>query len=154
MNATEYERLVADVRKRTEDKIEAAKQKYGLGTYSKYEIDLPTATVRFLDDKGVEKIRSDIQTAGSWSPDTKTWMWAWDNDSIPDAAKSRLTAVREFGEQHEIEHAMGSFDRCEEGEAWTMGALATDVLKAECLYRAPGKNTQLFLLLFNIKNTA
>jgi hypothetical protein len=154
MNAAEYEKLVADARKRTNEKIEAAKQTYGLGTYSRYEIDLPTATIRFLDDKGVEKIRSDIQVAGSWSPASESWLWAWDNDSVPEGAKARVVQVREFGEKNEIEHLMYSFDRCEEGEAWTVASIAAHVLDPECVYRAPGKNNQLFLLLFKIQKPA
>ncbi len=154
MNPAEYAALAAEARKRANEKIEAAKQKFGLGTYSRYEIDLPMATIRFLDDKGVEKIRSDIQTAGSWSPSPTTWLWSWDNESIPDKAKSSMVRVQQFGEQHEIEHVMGSFDPCPEDEAWTITAIAAQVLDAECLYRAPGKKTNLFLLLFNIRKSA
>jgi len=33
-------------------------------------------------------------------------------------------------------------------------ALAAQVLNAECLYRAPGKNTELFLLLFDIEKAS
>jgi uncharacterized protein DUF6882 len=151
MNTAEYEKLVTEARSRGTARIEAAKQKYGLGTYSRYEIDLPTATIKFLDDKGAEKIRSDIQAAGSWSSSPTTWLWSWDNESIPEKAQSRMARVREFGEQHEIEHVMGSFDPCPEEEAWTVTSIAAQVLDAECIYRAPGKNTNLFLLLFNIQ---
>jgi len=154
MNATQYEELVTDARKSANEKIEAAKEKYGLGTYSRYEIDLSTATIRFLDDKGLEKIRSDIQVAGSWSPRSATWLWSWDNESVPEGAKAKLAQVREFGEKNDIEHIMDSFEPCEEGEAWTVTAIAAQVLAAECIYRAPGANNQLFLLLFNIQRPA
>lgn len=152
MDAGEYETLVAEARKRAEQKIEAAKQKYGLGTYGRYEIDLPTATIRFLDDKGTERIRSGIQVAGTWSP--SVWLWSWDNDSVPEAAKKELVKVQQFGEEHEFEHLMGSFDPCDEGEAWTLTAIAAQILDAECLYRAPAKTSTVFLLLFNIQKAA
>ena len=154
MNATEYDKLAADARAQANAKIEAAKKANGLGTYSQYAIDLPTATIRYLDEKNVEKIRSRIQAAGSWSRDTQTFLWARDNETIPDAAKDRLAQVHAFGEQHEIEHLMFSFDECDEAEAWTVTALAAQVLNAECLYRAPGKSTELFLLLFDIAKTS
>jgi hypothetical protein len=154
MNATEYDKLVADARAQANAKIDAAKKAYGLGTYSQFAIDLPTATIRFLDEKNVEKIRSRIQAAGSWSRDSQTFLWARDNETIPDAAKNQMQQVHAFGEQHEIEHLMFSFDECDEGEAWTVTAIAAQVLNAGCLYRAPGKSTELFLLLFDIEKVA
>jgi hypothetical protein len=145
----QYQTLVTEARKHAEQEIEAAKQKYGLGTYSRYELDLAKATIRFLDDKGADRIRASIQVAGTWSPDV--WLWSWDNDSVPKAAKKQLVKVQEFGEQHEFEHLMGSFDRCEEAEAWTLTAIAAQILNAECLYRAPAKSSLVFLLLFDIQ---
>jgi len=154
MDTAKYEKLITEARKRTNDKIEAAKRKYGLGTYSRYQIDLSTATIRFLDDTAAERIRADIQAAGSWSPESETWLWAWDNDSIPEGAKARLAHVREFGEKHDFEPLMGSFDRCDEGGAWSMASVAADLLNAECVYRAPGPKSRLFLLLFNVRKLA
>jgi hypothetical protein len=151
MTAAEYEALADTARERTKKKIEAAKQTFGLGSYKEYDIDLTTATIKFSDERGTERVRSDIQAAGTWSWSPTTWLWSWDNESIPDNAKARLTRVREFGEEHELVHFMGSFDPCPEHEAWTITAVATDLLDAECIYRAPGKSTNLFLLLFNIK---
>ena len=151
MDPTQYEKLIADARSHTNQKIEAAKQKYGLGTYSRFEIDLPSAAIRFLDDKGAEKIRSDIQVAGTWDAASTAWLWAWDNDSIPAAARSKLSRVQEFGEKNQLEYVAYSFDNCDEGHAWSMASLAAELLEAECVYRAPTKTSYTFLLLFNIK---
>ena len=46
MDAAQYEQLAKEARGRAETKIAAAKQKYGLGTYSRYELDLARATIR------------------------------------------------------------------------------------------------------------
>jgi hypothetical protein len=152
MDVAQYEAQFTDARKQAEEKIEAAKRKYGLGTHERYQIDLPTATIRFVDEQGRERIRSRIQVAGTWSPDV--WQWSWDNDSIPDLAKQQLLKVQEYGEQHEIEPLMGSFDPCDEGLAWSLTAVAAQVLGAECIYRAPAKSSHVFLLLFDIQKVA
>lgn len=154
MDTAQYEKLAGDAREHTKAKIEAAKQKYGLGTYAKYEIDLPTATIRFLDASGKTQITSDIQAAGSFDPNSETFLWAWDNESIPEKAKSRLAEVRAYAEQHEIEHVMDSFDRADEAEAWTVTSIAAEQLNAEAVYRAEGPRNQLFLLLFNIRKAS
>jgi hypothetical protein len=148
----QYEQLAKEARKRAEEKIEAAKQKYGLGTYSRYELDLATATIRFLDDKGSDRIRSSVQVAGTWSP--QVWLWSWDNDSVPEAARKQLVKVQEYGTQREIEQLMGSFDPCDEAEAWSLTAIAAQILDAECVYRAPAKTSLVFLLLFDIQKVA
>ena len=146
-----YEELGAQARETTKSKIEAAKAAHGLGSHARYEVDLKKATIRFLDAEGAEKVRAKIQAAGSWSPTSSTWLWAWDNDSLPKKVWSKLTKVRELGEQHEIEQLYCSSDRCDEEQAWTVASIATHVLDAACLYRAPGKTSQVFLLLFDIR---
>jgi hypothetical protein len=151
MNAAQYDKLVDEARKRANEKIDAARKRFGLGTYGRYEIDLPTATIRFLDEKGVEKIRAEVQVAGSWSPRSNTWLWAWDNESVPEAAWSRLAAVRAFGEKEQIEPVMDSFGPCDEGEAWSVASIAAQVLDAECIYRVERPGNLLFLLLFAIQ---
>lgn len=154
MDAAKYEQLITDARKRTNARIETSRQKYGLGTYTRYQTDLSAATIRFFDDTGAERLRADIQTAGSWSPQSETWLWAWENESIPEGAKARLALVRDFGQTHAFEALTGSFDRCDEGGAWSMASVAADLLAAECVYRAPGPKSHLFLLLFNIQKVA
>jgi hypothetical protein len=154
MKATQYKQLVETARLRAQASIDSAKACFGLGSYRRYDIDLPTAKIRFFDEDGVEKISADIQVAGSWSQLSDSWLWAWDNESVPKAASIRMQKVREFGEKEDIETVKASFEPCDEGEAWSMASIAAQILDAECIYRAERPKNHLFLLLFSIRKTA
>ena len=97
MSTDDHNAWVAAARQRTEQKTAAAQRDFGLGSHARYQTDLATATMHFFDAADVEQARADIQVAGSWSPDSATWMWGWENESVPEVATERLDAVREVG---------------------------------------------------------
>ena len=154
MNAAEFDKWATAAREKTRQRMADAQQRFGLGTHARYEIDLPTATVNFFDTAGVEQARARLQVAGSWSPSAESWLWGWENDSVPEAAASRMHAVRERGAKEDLAQLQAGFSGCDEGEAWTMASLASDIVDAECVYRASGPKSQLFLLLFSISKLA
>lgn len=151
MNATDHEHWVSAAREQTRRQMEDAKQRFGLGTHARYEIDLPEATIRFLDKRGTEQVRASLQVAGSWSSASESWMWGWENTSVPEAAVSRLYAVRERGEKEALVELQAGFTGCDEGGAWTMASLASDIVGADCVYRAKGPKSELFLLLTDLR---
>ena len=151
MEDAEYEALRYRACQRTQERIEAAKKSFGVGSYRRFEVDLPTSKIRFLDEHGVERVSATVQVAGSWAPRTESWLWAWDNESVPPAARSRMSEVQAFGERNGIEVVEGSFEPCDESEAWSMASIAAEVLGAECVYRVPQELNHLFLLLFAIQ---
>jgi hypothetical protein len=153
MRETQYEEWVERARAITRQRIADAKAKFGLGKYKRYQLDLPTATIRFYDERDVEKVCADIQVAGSWSPDSDSWMWGWENESLPEAAVDRMIKVFDTGVRTAVEKLQHMFGSCDEGEAWSMASLACEILDAESVYRAPGKKSMLFLLLTNIHIT-
>lgn len=151
MTSKDFERWIERARDSAKQRMADAQGRYGLGGHARYEIDLPTATIRFLDTGGRLLVQADIQVAGSWSPKGGSWLWGWENDSVPAAASSRITAVRDLGAAKRLPALQAGFAGCDEGMAWSMASLAADVLDAECLYRAPGAASQLFLLLFGLR---
>lgn len=151
MTADEYKDWVAAAREKTQNRIAEARKVFGLGAHQRYAIDLPTATIRFFDANDIERASADIQVAGSWSPDSSTWLWGWENESLPDAVVFRLRAVRELGASKKVRALQASVVQCDEGEAWSMASLAADILNARCVYRAHGARSELFLLLFLVK---
>lgn len=153
MKSAQFEEMVTKARQRTQESIEATTVEFGLGTYEHYKIDLPTAKIHFFDGDGVERVHADIQVAGSWSPESESWLWAWDNESIPEAASVRMAAVRSFGEENETEQLSESFYPCDEGEAWSMASVASQILDAQCVYRVARPTNQVFFLLFAIQRS-
>ncbi len=153
MRGIQYEHFVETARQLAQARMDSARASFGLGSYRRYDIDLPTAKIRFFDDDSVEQISADIQVAGSWSPLSHSWLWAWDNDSLPEVVAARMGEVRQFGEQNDIGTVRTSFESCYEGEAWSMASIAAQILDAECIYRVVSQKSYLFLLLFSIRKT-
>ena len=154
MNTDDFNAWAAAARQRTEQKTEAAQRDFGLGSHARYQTDLAAATIRFFDAADVEHARAEIQVAGSWSPDSSTWMWGWENESVPDAATDRLEAVRDAGRKRHVNALLAHVQACDEDGAWNLASLAADIVDAQCVYRIGGARNQAFLLLFNLRRTA
>ncbi len=151
MDQQEYEAWVERARAFTTQRMSEARARFGLGSYKRYELDLATAEIRFHDDAGACRLRAEIRVAGSWSSASQSWMWGWENDSVPDEAVAGMSAVAEAGERLGVEKLQRLFGDCDEAEAWSMASLACEILDAESVYRVPGKSSLLFLLLMNIR---
>lgn len=151
MNESGYEEWLERARASTRERMNASKETFGIGGFSRYAVDLAAATIRFYDAHDVERVRADIQVAGSWSPDSQSWMWGWENESVPEAAVDRMALVLETGRRKAIGKLQQVFGDCDEAEAWSMASLACEILDAESVYRVPGKSSLLFLLLMNIR---
>ncbi len=150
MDSAAFQHLVEEARAYCRQMLEQTKTEFGLGSYQRYELDLEHATIRFLDEKGVEQVKGSIQAAGSWARDAQSWMWSWENDSIPEISRRRMQAVEAFGKREQIPMVQQSFSPCSEAEAWAMTALSGKLLSAEGFYRAPGTSSDLFLLLYSL----
>lgn len=153
MTDDEQQDWVQRARAKAQQRMEEARRRFELGTHAHYEVDLAAATIRFRDTGGREQLCASLQVAGSWSPGSASWMWGWANDSVPQAARSRLQAVRARGDEQGVEPLQAAIVECDEGDAWSLASLAADVLDAQCLYRTDGPKNQLFLLLFDIQRT-
>ena len=154
MNTDDYNAWAAAARRRTEQKTAVAQRDFGLGTYARYQTDLETATIRFFDAADVQQAAAELQVAGSWSPAASTWMWGWENESVPGAATERLGAVRDAGKAQGVDALLAHVQDCDENGAWALASLAADIVDAQCLYRVGGARNQSFLLLFNLRRTA
>jgi hypothetical protein len=151
MTPDDYERWTGKARERLQAGMEAAAERFGLGSHERYEIDLEAVTIRFFDANDVEQVRADIQVAGSWAPHSQTWMWGWENDSVPEAAVSRLAPIAEAGRTNDIAALQAYVSECDEAGAWSLAALAADIVDADCVYRTGSDRNRAFLLLFNLR---
>jgi hypothetical protein len=154
MNTDEYAQWVEAARQRAQAGMDAARERFALGSHARQETDLASATIRFFDANDVEQVRADIQVAGSWSPNSGTWMWGWENESVPGAATVRLQAVRDAGQQRGVKSLMAMVQDCDEDEALSLAALAADIVDAQCVYRIGSAGNRAFLLLFDLRRVA
>jgi hypothetical protein len=83
------------------DLNERNRREFKIGDYKRWNYDLDKATLIFSND-GVPKVVAEIQAAGSIANKSKSWLWSWDNESLPGHVTNSMLAVREFGEKHNL----------------------------------------------------
>ena len=73
-----------------------------------WNVDLNAGTITFGTDRALP-----MQLLGSFSKESETWLWAWENERapIPEAVVQQALQLRAFGEEHELEvFTIGCFD--------------------------------------------
>ena len=96
---------------------------------------------------GAPRLVTRIQIVGSFSHETETWLWSWANPSILEGEADQVGLLRRFGQQHGLERLHTA--RCEAGEvdAWEMTSVACFLLGGDGVYRAPGENADLYMVV-------
>ncbi len=154
MSAAAAQAWLAQAREKARDAIADAQARFGLGSHARYAVDLAAGTISFFDAADVERVRADVEFAGSWSPSSRSWLWGWENASLPATVTTRLETVRAFGERHAVDELRASVVEGDEDVAWAMAAAALRLLDAQAIYRASGARSEAFLLLFAIRAIA
>lgn len=125
-------------------------QKFKIDDYERWDYDLEKATLTF-SHKGTPYVVADVQAAGTFSKKSKTWMWSWNNESLPDHITDTVLTVREFGRKHKILNLTEAHWDATEDDGWEMSAIANRIIGGKGVYRCPDENGCLFLILTNIR---
>ncbi|MFT3911494.1 MAG: hypothetical protein QM737_18870 [Ferruginibacter sp.] len=107
-------------------------QSTGLLTFSTGEVEL---NFRYFD-------------VGSFSKNSNTWKWSWDNDSTLDSIKEQTNIVRDFGLRSNFPKLIDGYFSSDEFEAWEFVAIAAFLTKGIGVYRPVNENQlQIFLVI-------
>jgi hypothetical protein len=102
-------------------------EEFKIDDYARWEYGFETATLKFSNE-GVLYVIADIQAVGTIAHESKSWLWAWSNDSIPEHVKESMEAVREFGEKNNILKLTEDYWEATEDDGWEMSAVANRIL--------------------------
>ena len=83
---------------------------------------------------------------GSFSENSKTWKWSWDNDTTLETIKQQVNIVREFGQKSNFGKLTTGYFDSDEFEAWEFVAIAAKLTKGIGVYR-PVSDRQLKIFL-------
>lgn len=150
MTDDEFERWVTAARAETQRRMTEAQRRFGLGSHARYELDLADAVITFFDASGAARVKARVQVAGTWSPNSETWLWSWENESVPAQACESVQLVRHRGEREGVSWLQASVVECDEGMAWSLASLAAHLLDAQAVYRTASAKSRVFLLLFEV----
>lgn len=147
-----YNKLLNDCVTEVERKNQKLADEFGLGSFERWDIDQEIGELAFSDG-GITKLVCSVTLLGSFSDSSETWMWGWANPSLLEPLTRDTNALREYGEQNEIEDLVGEKVSATEGEAWALSALSCRILDGLGLYRGPTGNGFVVMMLKDIKRS-
>ena len=127
---------------------DAAIEQWQITSYARWRRDGPR--LWFLDPTLPDLVCDNV-VVGSWSANTRTWMWAWANDGLEPDERPDIGRLQAFGLVRDIDELHEAHWEAEESAGWEMTAVASELLGAQAIYRAPMGHIRLFLLLRNLR---
>jgi hypothetical protein len=119
---------------------------FGLGQGGSWSADLNEGTITISTGTGYV-LTAPVQVIGTFDTDDQTWMWAWDNPSLPEAMTRDAIKVREFGRTHGVDQLTTPVFVADEDDALDFTGLAIHLAGAQGGYRGPAGRT-LVLMTF------
>jgi len=120
-------------------------QKYKINDWPRWDYSLEEATLTF-SNQGKPQVVCNIQAVGSVEADS--WEWTWGNKNLPDACKTRVHEVREFGEKKQWTKLSTLFLDNEEYLGWELASVSVHLLDGIAVYRCTdSENPGYFMYL-------
>lgn len=132
------------------DKQDALKERFSLGAHKRWDWDQDRGELVFSND-GVPAVIAKIEFVGSTSTQSDTWLWSWANPSVVESVRSRILAVRDFGEGRDFPRLTVPKWPAEEVDGWEMAAIAAHVLDGQGVYRTPDDAGLTFMVLTEVR---
>lgn len=112
-----------------------------------FEIDLRGGTITFLDEEGRPVSRAAVALLGSFSDQTRTWAWAWGNDSLPPELRQPSREACDAFPRRDLWELTTPQFAADLGTAWELTAVLAVESGAEGFYRIPQGHRHVFVLL-------
>jgi hypothetical protein len=150
MTQEEFTSFVEDCRDELRQKIALSVEKWKLNKFGRFIFDQEKGQIEFLDGEGPDLV-CEVQIIGTYSKETRTWLWAWKSAWILDKLKDDSLKVNEFGDRHGLERLLDPKWEATEEDGWDMTAVAAHLAPAEGAYRLPNREVMIFMLLKKIE---
>jgi hypothetical protein len=141
-----------------ERKNHLLRETYGIGSLARWWFDQALQKVQFFDNDDTLAVEAEAIAIGSFAPQSKSWRWAWANDTALPEMRQRSESLRQLAQVTGFtvfsqEHA---FEVDNEEMAWEFVALSVRHLGASGGYRIPSSNRALYtyLALMGVRRVA
>ncbi len=111
---------------------------------AQWAVDLEAGAITFKTRKGWT-VSAPVQVVGTRLTTDGSWLWAWDNPSIPPARAADALRVRAFGARQGIDALTLPKIPASEADAWKYTALAAHLAAANGAYRGTAGKTEVFM---------
>lgn len=117
---------------------------WGIGHIARWDADLESGQLVFTLDDGTTAT-APMQIVGTYDTENGTFLWAWDNPSLPERLKSAAELARKWGEENDQQFYSSPGIKCPEEQAWEFAAVTTRLAGANGAYRGPSGATHIFM---------
>lgn len=132
---------------------DAMLERFKIRTYKRYDVSQEQGLIVFSTD-GTPYVVADVQLVGSYSDTSKTWLWAWANDSIPAGLVADSKRVHAFGEARRLERLTKDKWPATEEDGWEMANFQAHITGADLTYRTRFPQGWSYLTLRNMRLAA
>lgn len=143
-----YEVRIEQAADAMREKQKAFIDRFQLGTYGRFDWSQEEGVIVFSSD-GIARVAADIQFVGSYSNTSKTWLWAWANDTVLATMSADSKRVLQFGRDRNFKKLTEAKWPAQEVDCWNVTQLQAQLTGAEGMYRTQGRNGYTYLTLRN-----
>jgi hypothetical protein len=151
MTDQEIDALLENARTLVRAKNDMAESNFDLGKFARYDYDLEKMRITFSNKSGKAKVSAHLVPIGTLAEKSETWMWSFENRSLPQNDRRLAEAMKIVTSNTGIEAFGAGFSPCDAALAWSLASVAAEELRAEAVYRANDGKSLLFLALNDIQ---
>ncbi len=117
-----------------------------------YRWNLERARMGFIRD--ADAVIADLCVIGSIAQSAGTFLWAWDNAAVPSPSTTRLAAIREFGQTHDLRRLTTPEWVGTHPDGLEMLAVAGRVLNADAVWIERDDDRTFYFTLHDVRVVA
>lgn len=148
MTEVEFDALLQRCSEALKAKQADLETRYGLSRMSRWQFDPHRSALDFFADDGSRQVSFTVTPVGTYSTTQDSWKWAWANGHLEQPLRDKAAAFKALA-------ASTGYDLFADAEpiqvdavmAWELAGLAVAHIDALGCYRAPNRETWLFLAL-------
>jgi hypothetical protein len=120
----------------------------------RYQLEETPPWLGFGPSEGKFNVLCEPTVIGSWSAQSRTWLWGWANDWWAPSLTRPVVRVKRAGERLGIERLWRSGFDGDQSMAWEVSLAALDLLPDYSgIYRSPDDDGALFLAVRNTRRS-
>jgi len=150
MTEDEYSAFVQKSHEYLQEQQNVCDMDWCIGSFAQWKVNQEAAELVFSNSDGPSLV-CPMQIAGTYSRDSRTWMWSWDNPAVRDHLREAATIARRFGQEHAIAELTAPRWEADEADAWAMTAVTANLVQAKGAYRGSDRHGVTFMLMMDVR---
>lgn len=148
MNDEQFDQLLRACSQTLTAKQALLESHYGLAGMARWSFDRARQALDFHAADGSRRVSFAVTPIGTFSATQETWKWAWANGHLEQPLRDKAAAFKELAGRTDYDlFTDAEAFQVDAGMAWELAALAVEHIDAIGCYRAPNRDTWLFLAL-------